>query len=91
MARIQELKITFFERFWEPSGRVAIWTLVATAAEVGSFRKILPSEGFVLLAFGKVFFLQETMPSQPSEDGRSPGAGASPSGREASGAPGAQV
>ena len=31
------------------------------------------------------------MPSQPSEDGRSPGAGASPSGREASGAPGAQV
>ena len=56
VARIQELKITFFERFWEPSGRVAVRTLAATAAEVGSFRKILPFEGFVSLAFGKVFF-----------------------------------
>ena len=27
VARIQELKITFFERFWEPSGRVAVRTL----------------------------------------------------------------
>ena len=91
VARIQELKFAFFERFWEPSGRVAVRTLAATAAEVGSFRKILPFEGFVSLAFGEVFIAQETMPSQPSEDGRSPGAGASPSGREASGAPGAQV
>ena len=91
VARIQEVKVAFFERFWEPSGKVAVRTLAATAAEVGSFRKILPFEGFVSLAFGKVFFLQETMPSQPSEDGRSPGAGTSPSGREASGTPGAQV
>jgi hypothetical protein len=91
VARIQELKITFFERFWEPSGRVAVRTLAATAAEVGSFRKILPFEGFVLLAFGKVFLAQETVTSQPLEDGRSPGAGTSPSGREASGAPRAQV
>ena len=56
VARIQELKITFFERFWEPSGRVAVRTLAATATKVGSFQKILPFEGFVSLAFGKVFF-----------------------------------
>ena len=47
VARIQELKITFFERFWKPSGRVAVRTLAATAPEVGSFQKILPFEGFV--------------------------------------------
>jgi len=56
VARIQEVKIALSERFSEPSGRVAVRTLAATAAEVGSFRKILPFEGFVSLACGKVLF-----------------------------------
>ena len=35
VARIQEVKVAFFERFWEPSGKVAIRTLAAAATEVG--------------------------------------------------------
>ena len=35
VSKIQELKATFFERFWETSGKVAVRTLAATAAEVG--------------------------------------------------------
>ena len=35
MGRIQEVKVAFFERFWETSGKVAIRTLAAAAAEVG--------------------------------------------------------
>ena len=35
VARIQEVKAVFFEQFWEPSGKVAIRTLAAAAAEVG--------------------------------------------------------
>ena len=36
VAKIQEVKIAYFERFWEPSGKVAVRTL-ATAATVLSF------------------------------------------------------
>ena len=32
--RIQEVKISYFERFWEPSGKVAVRTLVAAATVV---------------------------------------------------------
>ena len=35
VAKIQELKAAFFERFWETSGKVAVRTLAAAAAEVG--------------------------------------------------------
>ena len=35
VARIQEVKAAFFEQFWEPSGKVAVRTLAAAAAEVG--------------------------------------------------------
>jgi len=35
--KIQELKASFFERFWETSGKVAVRTLAAAAAEVGFF------------------------------------------------------
>ena len=35
VARIQEVKAAFFERFWETSGKVVVRTLVAAAAEVG--------------------------------------------------------
>lgn len=27
LAKIQEVEIAYFERFWEPSGKVAVWTL----------------------------------------------------------------
>ena len=35
VARIQEVKAAFFEQFWETSGKVAVRTLAAAAAEVG--------------------------------------------------------
>jgi len=35
VARIQGVKVAFFERFWEPSGKDAVRTLVAAAIEVG--------------------------------------------------------
>ena len=35
MAKIQEVKVAFFEQFWEPSGKVAVRTLAAAATEVG--------------------------------------------------------
>ena len=34
LAKIQEVKIAYFERFWEPSGKVAVRTLAAAATEV---------------------------------------------------------
>ena len=34
-AKIQEVKIAYFERFWEPSSKVAVRTLAAAATEVG--------------------------------------------------------
>jgi len=37
VAKIQELKASFFERFWETSVKVAVRTLAAAAAEVGFF------------------------------------------------------
>ena len=35
LAKIQEVKIAYFERFWEPSGKVAVQTLAAVATEGG--------------------------------------------------------
>ena len=35
VAKIQEVKVAFFEQFWEPSGKVAVRTLAAAATEVG--------------------------------------------------------
>ena len=35
LAKIQEVKIAYFERFWEPSGKVAVRTLAAAATEGG--------------------------------------------------------
>jgi len=35
VAKIQEVKVAFFEQFWEHSGKVAVQTLAATATEVG--------------------------------------------------------
>ena len=49
VAKIQELKASFFERFWETSGKVAVRTLAAAAAEVGLFSAIFLSFCFFLL------------------------------------------
>ena len=35
VAIIQEVKAAFFEQFWETSGKIAVRTLAAAAAEVG--------------------------------------------------------
>ena len=37
LAKIQEAKVAFFEKFWEPSGMGAVRTLAAAAIEVGPF------------------------------------------------------
>ena len=37
VGRIQDVKAAFFERFWETSGKVAVRTLAAAAAEVVFF------------------------------------------------------
>jgi len=33
LAKIQEVKIAYFERFWEPSGKVVVQTLAAAAID----------------------------------------------------------
>ena len=48
VGRIQEVKAAFFERFWESSGKVAVWTLAAAAAEVGFVLATLFSFCFAL-------------------------------------------
>jgi len=84
------VKVAFFERFWEPSGKDAVQTLAAAATEVGFFPCDLPLS--FLLASDKVFlFAQEMVPDEPSEGDRAPGARRSPSGRNASRSPRAQV
>ena len=37
VARIQDVKVAFFERFWEPSGKDAVRTLAVAATEEGFF------------------------------------------------------
>ena len=37
VVRIQDVKVAFFERFWEPSGKDAVRTLAVAATEVGFF------------------------------------------------------
>ena len=90
VARIQDVKVAFFERFWEPSGKDAVRTLSVAATEVGFFPCDFPLS--FLLAFDKVLlFAHEMVPDEPSEGDRAPGARRSPSGRNASRSPRAQV
>ena len=46
VAKIQEVKIAYFERFWEPSGKVAVRTLAAALTGVS-----LLSAGSAFLVF----------------------------------------
>ena len=90
MGRIQDVKAAFFERFWETSGKVAIRTLAAAAAEVGlvpaTFRFF-----FCLFLIDFVYLVQEATPDRPSEDNRMSDDRRSPSRNDAAGSSGAQV
>jgi len=92
VARIQEVKVAYFERFWDPSGKVAVRTLAAAAAaEVGLIPSSHPSF-FLCLFFAKLFRLaQELIPDQPSEDNQTSEVRRSPSGHDADGSSRAQV
>ena len=66
--RIQNVKIAYFERFWEPSGKVAVRTLAAAATGVSFL-----SDGFFLAFFcfwlsrcKTLLFVQELNHDQPS-------------------------
>ena len=91
VARIQEVKVAYFERFWDPSGKVAVRTLAtAAAAEVGLIPSSHPSF-FLCLFLAKIFLAQELIPDQPSEDNQTSEVRRSPSGCDAGGSSGAQV
>ena len=90
MGRIQEVKAAFFERFWETSGKVAVRTLAAAAAEVG----LVPAAFcffFYLFLIGFVYLVQGATPDRSSEDNRMSEDRRSPSGNVAAGSSGAQV
>ena len=90
VARIQEVKAAFFEQFWEPSGKVAVRTLAAAAAELGlvpaAFRFF-----FYLFLIGFVYLVQGATLDHPSEVNRMSEDRRSPSGNGAAGSSGAQV
>jgi len=66
VAKIQEVKIAYFERFWEPSGKVAVRTL-ATALTGVSLLSASSAFLVFLLSCGKtLLFVQELIPDQPS-------------------------
>ena len=91
VARIQEVKVAYFEHFWDPSGKVAVRTLAtAAAAEVGLIPSSHPSF-FLCLFLAKLFLAQELIPDQPSEDNQTSEVRRSPSGRDAGDSSGAQV
>jgi len=92
VVRIQEVKVAYFECFWDPSGKVAVRTLAtAAAAEVGLIPLSHPSF-FLCLFLAKLFCLaQELIPGQPSEDNQTSEVRRSPSGHDAGGSSGAQV
>ena len=83
VARIQEVKVAYFERFWDPSGKVAVRTLAtAAAAEVGLILSSHPSF-FLCFFLAKHFHLaQELIPDQPSEDNQTSEVRRSPLGRD---------
>ena len=90
VARIQDVKVAFFERFWGPSGKDAVRTLAVAASEVGFFPCDFPLS-FLLASDKVLLFAQEMVPEEPSEGDRAPGARRSPLGRNASGSPRAQI
>ena len=92
MAKIQEVKVAFFEQFWEPSGKVTVQTLAAAATEVG----LVPATfffvfSFVLLLIDFVSLVQEATPDRPSGIDGTPEDSRTPSGRDGNVSPRAQV
>ena len=82
VARIQDVKVAFFERFWGPSGKDVVRTFAVAASEVGFLPCDFPLS-FLLASDKVLFFAQEMVPDEPSEGDRAPGARRSPSGRNA--------
>ena len=87
MGRIQKVKATFFERFWETSGKVVVRTLASAAAEVG----LVPVTFLFLFLIDFVHLVQGATPDRSSEDNRMSEDRRSPSGNDAGGSSGAQV
>jgi len=59
LAKIQEVKIAYFERFWEPSGKATVQTLAAAATERGLIPWARPPFFFCLF-FIKLFCLRRS-------------------------------
>ena len=90
VARIQEVKVEFFERFWEPSGKDAVRTLAAAAIEVGLAQYNFGF--FFCFLFVKLFlFVQAPIPDQPSGGHQTAEAERCTSVRDAGDSSGAQV
>ena len=89
--KIQDVKIAYFDRFWEPSGKVAVRTLAAAATGVSFSFGWLCVFGSLLSRGKTLLFVQELNLDHPSGVGGMPEAGSSPSGRGADGSPRAQV
>ena len=83
--------MAYFDRFWEPSGKVAVQTLAAAATGVIFSFGLLFVFGFLLSRGKTLLFVQELNLDHPSGVGGMPEAGRSPSGREANRSPRAQV
>ena len=91
VSKIQDVKMAYFDRFWEPSGKVAVRTLAAAATGVIFSVGLLFVFGFLLSCGKTLLFMQELNLDHPSGVGSMPEADRSPSGREADGSPRAQV
>ena len=57
VARIQDVKVAFFERFWEPSGKDAVRTLAVAATEVGFFFRVTSLSLFFFACLRRRWFL----------------------------------
>ena len=91
VSQIQDVKMAYFERFWEPSGKVAVRTLAAAATGVIFSFGLLYVFVFLLSRGKTLLFVQELNLDHPSEVVGMPEAGRSPSGCEADRSPRAQV
>ena len=91
VAKIQELKASFFECFWETSGKVAVRTLAFVCFLIGFVFFLAIFLSFVCFLIGFVYLVQEASPDHPSEDNRMSEDRRSPSGNGAAGSSGAQV
>ena len=91
VAKIQEVKIAYFEHFWEPSGKVTVQTLAAAATGVSFLSASSAFFGFLLSCGETLLFVQELNPDQPLGFLGTPEASRSPSGHDTDGSPRDQV